>query len=226
MKKDSKIAVFISGCMILSGILMFLYILPFLYIWASFCETETQDKLDSMKKSVNTSIFEFQKVYTMNSALASLVLTKDYYTVIAYYKDLEKLGAVDEGNTYLAVYSYIQTGEYNNALKYAQMFGNKGQLAQIYIKIKDFKKAKILVNEMLNQKPVKTRVYRYKAEIEMGENNWKEAYNSINKALKFAPNSVEALQDKVRISKHLGYKNEYKKSLNKLKLIELKRGNI
>lgn len=212
--------------MIIAGILMFLYVLPFLYIWASFGESENQNKLDLMKKSVTFSIFKFQKIYTMNSALASLVLTKDYYTVIGYYKELEKLDAVDEGNTYLAVYSYIQTGEYDNALKYSQLFGNKGQQAQIYIKMKDFKKAKILVNEMLNQTPVKPKVYRYKAEIEMGENKWKEANLSIDKALKYSPNSMEALQDKVRISKHLGYKEEYKKNLNKLKLLELKRGNI
>ena len=57
----------------------------------------------------------------------------------------------------------------------------------------------------------------------MGEKKWKEAEISINKVLKFAPNNLDVLKDKVVISKQLGKTTDYKKYSKRVKEIEYKR---
>lgn len=226
MKKDSVTATIISLISISLGVLVFMDILPFLFVWASLVATNNDDIMQLQEKSVKTSVFKFQKIYTRNSALSSLYLMKDYDKVIEYFKDLEKLGAVEPMNTTLATMSFLNTGDFENALKYAKESNNENLLARVYIKSRNFEKAKPIVEKLLSQKNSSTSIYLYKAEILISENKWKEAETYIDKALKISPNYIDVLYVKAKILNNNGQKENAKKYTSKAKALELKRSNL
>ncbi len=226
MKKDSKVAITISSILITFAILLFIWILPFLYVWISFEIPDKNTQINYLKKAVKYSIFPVQKVYTIESIMPSLVLTGQYEQAIKYYIEYEKSDTnslIRDAIKHLAAYAYLHTDNYAEALKIAKETNNKTLQAQVYIKIRDFETAKTIVNELLKENPERLMNYRYVAEIQMGENKWKEAEVSINKVINFAPNNIEVLKDKAEISKQLGKTNDYKKYSKKIKEIEYKR---
>lgn len=224
MSKDSKIATALAAGLIAFGVFIFLWILPFLYVYIGMVEqgrTNTHNtKWD--KLAVKYSLFYPQKVYTIEAALPSLVLSKDYCTAIKYYKTLEELNAQTPATTYLATYAYIQYGDFENALYYAKKENNLRHLAKIYILTKDYKNAQIVVDKMLAENSPKPQSYLYKAELESRKGNYKVAKTYIDKALIQMQHSIEALQVKANIEKNLGNKKEYKCTLAKIKELEIK----
>jgi tetratricopeptide (TPR) repeat protein len=225
MKKDSVTASIISICLMGLGILIFMDILPFLFVWASLVATNNDDVILLQEKSIKTSVFKFQKIYTRNSAISGLFLMKDYDKVIEYYKDLEEMDAVEPWNTTLVIMAYLNSGDMDNALKYAKASGNKNLLARVYVKTKDFEKAKPIVEDILSKKPT-ISAYLYKAEILISENRWNEAEKYIDKALKISPKYIDALYLKAKILNKYGKNEEAKKYISRAKAQELKRSNL
>lgn len=226
MKKDSKIASVLSILLIGLGILIFLDILPFLFVWASLVATNNDDMILLQEKSIKTSVFKFQKIYTRNSALSSLYLMKEYDKVIEYFKELEDMNAVEPMNTTLAIMSYINVGDYNNALKYAKESNNKSLLAKVYIKTKDFDKAKPIVDDLLAQKKSSLPALLYKSEILIHENKIKDAEICIDKILKINPNYIDALYIKAKILNKYGKGDEAKRYTSRAKVLEMRRSNL
>lgn len=225
MKKDSKIAIVISSIMILCAVLLFVWVLPFIFVWIAYGDEENC-QTDYLKKAVKYSIFPVQKAYTIESIMPSLILSGNFEDAIKYYEEYKKTNTdsiIKNAITRLAGYAYLHSERYADALEIAKELNDKTFLAQIYIKIGDIDTAKVLVNELLKENPEKTMNYRYLAEVQMGENKWKEAEISINKVLRFAPNNLDVLKDKVEISKQLGKTTEYKKYSKRVKEIEYKR---
>lgn len=224
MSKDSKIATALAAGLIAFGVLVFLWILPFLYVYIGMVEqgqTGTHNtKWD--KLAVEFSLFYPQKVYTIEAALPGLLESKDYCSVIKYYKRLEKINAQTPATTYLATYAYIQDGDFENALYYAKKENNLKHLAKIYILTKDYKNAQIVVDKMLAEESPKPQSYLYKAELESRRGNYKVAKAYIDRAIIRMPRSVDALQVKANIEKKLGNKKEYKRIIAKIKELEIK----
>lgn len=224
MRKTSKIATAISVGMIVFGIFMFLIIHPFIYIYIGIIEqaktTTHHTKWD--KLAVKYSIFSFQKKYTMDYALSSLILTEDYDTALDYIHKLEKLKKSDVAHKYFASYAYLQKQDFKNALKYAKWCNSENQLAKIYIKTRDIKNAQKIVDKMLNKKNISPNSYVYKSELEMLKGNWHEADKYADKVLKINPKHREALKDKIQISKHFNRLSDVKKYEKTLKQLELK----
>lgn len=226
MKKDSKIAIILSSILIAFAILLFIWILPFLYVWIAFGTSDKNSETDYLKKAVKFSIFQTQKIYTIESIMPSLLLTGQYEQVIKYYLEYKKINthsAAKNAIKHLAAYAYLHSENYAEALEIGKETNSKIIQTQVYIKIRDFETAKVLVNEMFKEKPENLMNYRYVAEIQMGENKWKDAEISINKVLSFAPNNLDVLKDKAEISKQLGKTNDYNKYSKKIKEIEYKR---
>lgn len=225
MKKDSKIAIVISSIMILCAVLLFVWILPFIFVWIAYGDEENC-QTDYLKKAVKYSIFPAQKTYTIESIMPSLILSGNFDEAIKYYEEYKKTNTdsiIKNAITRLAGYAYLHSGKYADALEIAKELNDKTFLTQIYIKIGDIDTAKVLLNELLKENPGKIINYRYLAEVQMGEKKWKEAEISINKVLKFAPNNLDVLKDKVEISKQLGKTTDYKKYSKRVKEIEYKR---
>ncbi len=226
-QKIYSVANILSIGLILCGIYIFLFIHPFIYSYIGIIEqgkTNTRNiKWD--KLAVQYSIFKPQKKFTINSAIPGLILNKEYDTAINYFKQLENLGLANDKNYYLASFAYEQTKDYENALKYAKKSNDKLRETRVYIKMKDFDNAQKLVDDLSKEKPLKPRIYLYQAELYMGQNKWKEANITIDKFLKINPKSVEALQDKARISRRLGNLKAYRKYMKISRLIEIKLGN-
>lgn len=219
MKTDTKFAAAISAGMIILGIFLFIWMLPFLYMYIGIIEQGKTNAKNTKwdKLAVKYSVFKGQKVHTIPSAILTFSLTKDYDTVIEYSKELEQIGEFQKSDAYFLTKAYIEKGDYDNALKYAKLGSNKLQEVQIYIKSKDFAKAKTLVNDMLSKTPVKPTVYLYKSEIEVSENNLKDALCSVDKLLAINPSHMEALRLKAKILKHSGKTNEYKQYQQKIR---------
>lgn len=221
MSRDSKIATIISTGMVCLGILTFLWIFPFIYMYIGMVEQANTNIRDTKwdRLAIEHSIFRAQKIFTIENALPSLILAKDYYNVISYYKELEKYHVETKSMRYLVAYSYMQVGEYEDALKYA--YDNEYQKAQIFINMKAYDKAKPIVSKLMSEKPIKPKAYLYKAELDMAENKWKEAETSIDKLLKINPNHLEGLQAKARVSKKLGRSDLYKKYMGLARLRQI-----
>lgn len=227
MKKKNKFAVIITSGLICLGVFMVIWMLPFLYMYIGMIEygkTNVQNlKWDRL--AVKYSLFKSQKLQTIPSAVTSFTLAEDYDTVIAYSKELEKLGELSGADKYFLSNAYIEKGDYEKALKYAS---NKPQELKIYIKMKDVKKAQTIIEQLLNEKKVKPGVYLYKAEVEIEMNNWHDANVSIDKLLEINPKHLEAMKVKAEILKHFGRMSEYKiyeqqiqdSEKNKLKFIK------
>lgn len=225
MKKDSKIAAVISSIMILFAVLLFIRALPYIYVWIAY-GAEKNVQTEYLEKAVKYSVFPDQKAYTIEAIMPSLVLSGNFEDAIKYYEEYKKTNTdsiIKNAITHLAGYAYLHSERYADALEIAKELNDKTFLAQIYMKIGDVNTAKVLVNELVKENPEKVMNYRYLAEVQMGENKWKEAEISINKVLEFAPNNLDVLKDKVEISKQLGKTKEYKIYSKKVKEIEYKR---
>lgn len=221
MKKENKFAVIISYGMICLGVFIIIWMLPFLYMYIGMIEygkTNVQNlKWDRL--AVKYSLFKSQKLQTIPSAVTAFSLAEDYDTVIDYSKKLEHLNALTSADKYFLSKAYMEKGDYENALKYAS---NKTQELQIYIKMKDIKKAQAIIKQLLAEKNVKHGIYLYKAEVEIEMNNWHDANISIDKLLEINPMHLEAMKVKAKILKHFGKLKEYKVYEQKIKNYELR----
>lgn len=224
MRKYSKPAAVISIGMILFAIFLFLWVHPFLYIFISMKSLSTSNvkHMKWEKLAVKYSIFKAQKKYTMTYSIPSLMLAGEYDSVVKYVKELEKLNAASNAEMYFASFAYMQKEDFENALEYAKKANTKMQLANVYIKMRNIKNAEPLVNELLNQKPVKPAVNVYKAELEILKGNWKTAEIYTDKMLKINPRHKEALECKIKILEHFGKTSQANSYKKKLQIIELK----
>lgn len=223
MEKTIKIKSIIGGLLIALCILIVLDVIPFLFIWTGVLAKNSSDEITLQKWAVKTSVFRFQKIYTRNNLLPQLVLTGDYVTAINYFKELEDLDGADSLNTRLAIYSYIKTGDYDNALMYASLINDRTRLAQIYIQIKDYVKANIVLESLLKEDSAKASTYLYKGEVLLHEGKYQEANNFADKALEKAPNYIDALYLKSKVCTKLGRVAESKKYFSQAKYLESKR---
>ena len=227
MKKCSKTATIISIGLIAFGIFMFFVILPFLYLYIGIIE-EGKTGIKNLKwnkLAVKYAIMTPQKEFAINSALPSLILSKDFDTTITYVKELEKLNKANDMHYYFASFALMKKQEYQQSLEYAKKSNNKGMITRAYLNLGEIKKAEQILNDLKKEKPYPTRAHMYKAEIEMSKGNYKLANSEIDKMLKSYPKSLEALQDKAKISKKLGNIKEYKKAIKQIKEIELRQSN-
>ena len=224
MNKERLLTTALATGLIAFGIFIFLWILPFLYVYIGIVEQGETNIHDTKwdKFAIKYSIFYPQKVYTIEAAFPSLILSKDYENAIKYYKILEDLNAQTPATTYLVTYAYIQIGDFENALYYAKLENDLRHLAKIYILMKDYKNAQNIVNKMLNSPSPKPQSYLYKAELESRKGNYKIAKTNIDKAIESMQNSIDAWQVKANIEKKLGNKREYKHAIYKIKEIEFK----
>ena len=226
MNKTIKVKTIVTGLFIAMAVFVIVDIIPFIFLWAGLSARGTFEQITLQKWAVKTSVFKFQKIYTRNSVLPLLVLTGDYVDAIHYFRELELLDGADNLNTRLAIYSYIQTGDYRSALQYAHLIDDKSRAAQIYIKLKDFKKAAILVESLLRENPVKISTYLYKSELLFNEGRYGDAETYVNKALGISPTYVDALYLKSRILNKTGRGAEAKRCFNQAKYLESKRKSI
>lgn len=217
----------LSVTLIILGIFVFLFIHPFIYSYIGIIEQGKTNIRNTKwdKLAVKYSIFKKQKKFTINAAMPSLILSKEYSTAVEYLKKLEDMDIATARNYYFASYASEQLKDYNKALEYAKKSNDQFREAKVYIKMKNFNNAQNVLDNLAKEKPVKPRVYLYDAELKMAQNKWPEANTSINKFLKINPNSKEALQDKAEISKQLGNMKDYNNCINKLKNIETKLEN-
>lgn len=216
MKKGNKFAILIAAGMIALGIFLVIWALPFLYMYIGILEESKSGVINTHwdKLAVKYSIFNAQKRQTIPSAILSFSLAKDYDSVIEYSKKLEELGEMPGAGNYSISKAYMEKGEYQNALKYASY---KTQELQIYIKMKDIEKSQEIVNQLLAEKPVKPVTYLYKAEVEILQNNWRDADVYVDKLLAINPQHIDALKVKAKILKHFGRMNEYEKYMQRIK---------
>lgn len=228
MKKNIfKPANILSISLILLGVFVFLFIHPFIYSYIGIIEQGKTNVRNTKwdKLAVKYSIFKKQKKFTINAAIPSLILSEEYDNAIEYFHKLEEMNIANARNYYFASFAYEQKEDFNNALKYAKKSGDKFREVKVYIKMKDFKNAERILNELSKETPIKPRVYLYQAELKMGQKDWKDANIYIDKFLKINQNSKEAIKDKVEISQQLGNTKDYQKYINKLKDIETKLEN-
>lgn len=222
--KRAKYIIIISS--VLSLFFIILNILPFWLMWAGITAPEYKNQLSLQKMAVQTSVFRYQKIYTRNNLLPTLVLSGDYDTAIKYYKELEILNGADNFNTKLVIYSYINIGDYNEALNYASLIKDKSKMAQIYIKMEDYPKAAILVDELMTRKPVAISTYAYKSELEYVQGNIESAEIYANKVLAVSPAYLDVLYLKAKICKRQGKDDDARKYFNQAKYIDDKRKSL
>ncbi len=223
MNKTIKVKSIIIGLFISMAIFVVIDIIPFVLLWAGLSAHGISEQGTLQKWAVKTSVFKFQKIYTRNSILPLLVLTGDYVDAIRYFNELEALDGADNLNTRLAIYAYIQTGDYNTALSYANLIDDKNRIAQIYIKLKDYAKAGIIVENLLRENPVKVSTYLYKSEILFNDGKYGEAENYVNKALKMSPTYIDALYLKSKILNKIGKGTDAKRCFSQAKYLESQR---
>lgn len=138
MRQVKKITALTSLLIIL--IALFYWCLPFILIFKSFTQPNKQKEISLLTTAVKISIFTPQKQYSLESAIPALVISKDYLGAIEYIKDLEKITTLNNGIKYLASYSYMQIGDFENAMQYAIESENKKIQTKIYNKIKEKRK--------------------------------------------------------------------------------------
>jgi len=223
MEKTIKVKSILKGLLIAFCIFILVDIIPFVILWIADSATSTANQIAIQKWAVKTSVFNFQKVYTRNSILPLLVLSEDYGTAIEYYKELEDLQGTDNLNTELIIYSYIRTGDYDNALMYASLINDKSRMAQIYLIKKDYEKADIVTKDLLSEKSIKASSYLYKSEILYHNGDYQQAYDYVDKALNLSPNFVDALYLKARICNNMGKSAEAKKYYSMAKYLDIER---
>ena len=221
--KNVKVKSVVIGLCIAFAIFVVVDIIPFVLLWAGLSAQGISEQVTLQRWAVKTSVFKFQKIYTRNSILPLLVLTGDYVDAIHYFNELEYLDGADNFNTRLAIYSYIQTGDYSTALSYAHLIDDRSRAAQIYIKLKDYKKAKIIVDKLLRENPVKISTYLYKSEILFYEGKYGDAENYVNKVLQMSPTYIDALYLKSRILNKVGRGADAKRCFSQAKYLESKK---
>ncbi|MCM1338530.1 MAG: hypothetical protein NC191_02535 [Muribaculaceae bacterium] len=216
--KKINLGMLIFSVLVLIFALIAIWITPFLLVWKAWSIQDGSEQADYLRKAVKYSVFIPQKTYTLEAIMPILVITQNYDEAIEYYLKYEKIstGENRKGIQYLAAYSYFKTGDYNAALNLAKELNSDTLLIQIYTKTGELKAAKNLLKNRIKKNPKSAANYRYIAGIKMKENKWKEAETAINTALEFAPNNIEALQDKVEICRQLGKFDEGKKYQKKL----------
>ena len=99
-------------------------------------------------------------------------------------------------------------------------------MAQIYIKLGDYPKAKILVNELLSAKHVDISTYAYKAELAYAEGNIGEANKYADIVMGKSSAYLDILYLKSKICKKQGKDAEAKRYFNQAQYIEDKRKSI
>lgn len=226
MEKTIKIKSIVITVLIFICVFLILDVVPFIFLWAGMSAKGVPNQIELQKWAVKTSVFKFQKIYTRNSILPLLVLSGDHDTAINYFNDLEKLGGADSLNTKLVTYSYIQSGDYENALRYANMINDRSRMVQVYIKLKNYAKANNVVDSLLMEKDIKSSTYLYKSELLYNEGKYVEANNYIDKALKSSSSYIDGLYMKSKILTKLGRTAEANKYFNIAKYAEAKRKEI
>ena len=192
--KSIIITIFVVVC-----VFVLIDIIPFLFMWVGLSANEPSNQISLQKMAVKTSVLRFQKIYTINNVLPLLVLSGDHVTAIKYFNELETLDGADSLNTKLVIYSYIQTGDLQNALKYAKLIGDRKRLAQIFILLKDYDKAENIVDGLLMDKSVMASTYLYKSELLYNEGKYDEANHYVDNALNLSPNFIDGLYLKSRV---------------------------
>ena len=99
-------------------------------------------------------------------------------------------------------------------------------MAQIYIRLRDFQKAAILVDGLLMEKPIKVSTYLYKSELLFNSGKYGEAEVYINKALGISPAYIDALYLKSKILNKLGKGSEAKRCFSQAKYLESQRKSL
>jgi len=218
---QKHIAKIISVLMIGLGIFLIFLAVPYMFIWAAFAPT---DKTESsyLEKAYKTSIFKFQKVYTIDNILPALIIKQDYNSALLYIEELEKMDAMSQTDNYFAAYAYCETGEYKKALKYAQNSNSDRMIVKVYTGLKEFDKADNLISKMIEKNPQKVQNYLYKAELELAKGNYAGAEVSINKTLPEMKQSRQVWEIKSKIAKHYGRTQDLKEYENILRQIEFK----
>lgn len=180
--------------------------------------------------SVNTSIFKFQKEYTLDwIASDSLYVVKDYKTALKYILMYEKLGLEYQSmNTIRKFDVYMALKDYDNALKVALSSGKFRNLFEmkLYIATGDYEKAKLAYEKYwaeytknhpnYKNNPMK---YFYLAQVEYSGKQYKKAYMAINDYFKNYENStyIKAFELKADIEKELGLTKEYSQTSKRVK---------
>ena len=226
MGKTVKVKSIIITIFLIVLFFVLIDIIPFVFLWVGLSAKSPSNQISLQKWAVKTSVLRFQKIYTINSVLPILVLSGDHVTAIKYFENLELLDGADSINTRLIIYSFIQTGDFDNALKYAQLIGDKKHIAQIYIKKKDYKMAANVVDGMLLDENVKPAAYLYKSELLYNDCRYSEANNYVDKALKLSPSYIDGLYMKSKILAKFGNASESKKYFSKAKYLESVRTEI
>lgn len=216
--KRTKNVIIIS--LVIVVIFIILDVLPFWFMWAGITAPVFSDQMALQKKAVKVSVFRFQKIYTINNILPMFVLSGDYDEAIKCYKELELLDGADNFNTRLVIYALINKGEYIEALSYAQLINDKSKMAQIYIKLGDYPKANILINELLSEKNVDISTYAYKAELAYAQGKIEEAGKYADIVLNKSSAYLDILYLKSKICKKQGKDVDARKYFNQAKYIE------
>ena len=208
MKTENKIAIGISSVLVAIGILLFLWVLPLIFTWLAFgtsYENRTNE-ISYLKKAINCSIFKWQKLYTLENILPSLLLAEKYDEAIMYFERMEKDNIETSTSKFLVIDAYIKLKKYDKALQLAKEIDNQYKLARIYIDTNDLDNAKKAVEKLFSTKKKVPNAYLYVAEIQLKEGYPKSALQSIDKLLTINPKHVDALEVKAKIYENLGQK--------------------
>ena len=208
MKTDSKIAIGISSVLVGLGVLLFIWVLPLIFTWLAFSSSieYRANEISYFKKAINCSIFKWQKIYSIENIIPSLLVSEQYDEVIKYYEQMEKYNIETNIAKTLSTYAYIETGKYDKALQLAKETNSLYQQARIYVDTKDLDNAKKTVEKIFSTKKNAPNAYLYIAEIQLLEGHPKSALQSIDKLLAINPKHVEALEVKAKIYESLGQK--------------------
>lgn len=231
MKTDSKIAIGISSILVAIAIFLFIWSLPLIYSWIAlsspFSNSEQNNKKHTQseyfKKAVKYSVFKWQKIYTIENLIPTLLLSNEYNEVIKYYEQMEKANIETNIAKSLSTFAYIKVGKYDKALQLAKETNNLYQQAKIYIATNNLDMAKKTVEEIFSTKTKSKLPYLYVAQIQLKEGYPKSANTSIDKLLLVNPQHTEALETKAEILKALGLTNEYNKYVRKIEKLKKER---
>lgn len=206
MKTDSKIAIGISSVLVAVGVLLFLWILPLIFTWLAYGGYDRQEEISYLKKAIACSIFKWQKLYTLENILPSLLLAEKYDEAIMYFERMEKDNIETSASKFLVINAYIKQKKYDKALQLAKEIDDQYKLARIYIETNDLANAKKAVEKIFSTKKKAPNAYLYVAEIQLKEGHPKSALQSIDKLLAINPKHIEAIEVKAKIYEALGQK--------------------
>lgn len=222
MNKASKILIGISSTLLTIVVIFILQVLPIIFTSLAYAQKpRSQEELNYLKKAVTCSIFKWQKAYTYENIISTLLLQNKYDDVISYYKKMKKHNiAISKAAKWEATSAYIKKGDYDTALKLAKETNDLYQQARIYIDTDKLDEAKKTVEMIFSTKTTSKSPYLYVAQIQLKEGYPTSANESINRLLEVNPQHLEALETKANIMKSLGKTDEYNQYIKKIENIK------